>query len=56
MVGLSEVDPDVVSVATMLSMDHESLGEENELYQVRAFRLLCQSMLQAHPYFLQDIV
>jgi hypothetical protein len=33
MVGPGEVDPDVFSVPAMLSMDHESLGEENELYQ-----------------------
>jgi len=36
MVGPGEVDPDVVSIPAMLSMDHESLGEENELYQVRS--------------------
>ena len=36
MVGPGEVDPDVVSVPAMLSMDHESLEEENELYQVRS--------------------
>ncbi|KAI0255431.1 hypothetical protein BJV78DRAFT_1326174 [Lactifluus subvellereus] len=35
MVGPGEVDPDMLSVPAMLSMNHESLGEENELYQVR---------------------
>jgi hypothetical protein len=35
MVGPGEVDPDLFSVPAMLSMDHESLGEDNELYQVR---------------------
>ncbi|KAH9960287.1 hypothetical protein BC827DRAFT_1208521 [Russula dissimulans] len=33
MVGPGEVDPDVFSVPAMLSLNHESLGEENELYQ-----------------------
>ncbi|KAI9512139.1 hypothetical protein F5148DRAFT_1297624 [Russula earlei] len=33
MVGPGEVDPDVFSVPAMLSMNHESLGEDNELYQ-----------------------
>lgn len=35
MVGPGEVDPDMFSVPAMLSMNHESLGEENKLYQVR---------------------
>ena len=56
MVGLSEVNPNVISVPVMLSMDHKLLREENELYQVHVFHLLCQSVLQAHPYFPQDIV
>jgi tuberous sclerosis 2 len=37
MVGPGEVDPDMLSVPAMLSMDHESLGEDDELYQVRFF-------------------
>jgi len=38
MVGPGEVDPDVFSVPGMLSMDHESVEEEeNELYQVHLF-------------------
>jgi len=37
MVGPGEVDPNLVSVPAMLSMDHKSLGEENELYQVGTF-------------------
>ena len=56
MVGLSEVNPDIVLVAAMLSMDHKSLREENKLYQVCMFCLLCQSVLRAHLYFPQDIV
>jgi len=52
MVGPGEVDPDVVSVPAMLAMDHESLGEENELYQVRAFPVsLCQSRAASPPVF-----
>ena len=35
MVGPGEVDPDLFSVPAILSMNHESLGEDNELYQVR---------------------
>jgi tuberous sclerosis 2 len=35
MVGPGEVDPDMLSVPAMLSMNHESLGEDDELYQVR---------------------
>lgn len=34
MVGPGEVDPDLFSVPAMLSGNHESLEEENELYQV----------------------
>jgi tuberous sclerosis protein 2 len=41
MVGPGEVDPDVFSVPAMLSMDHESLGDENELYQVRLCSAFC---------------
>jgi hypothetical protein len=42
MVGPGEVDPDVFSVPAMLSMGHESLEEENELYQVR----LCSALIK----------
>lgn len=42
MVGPGEVDPDVFSVPATLSMDHESLGEENELFQVR----LCPALIR----------
>ena len=56
MVGPGEVDPDVFSVPAMLSMDHESLGEENELYQVR----LCSTLVKTCDFVTtissQDIV
>jgi tuberous sclerosis protein 2 len=35
MVGPGEVDPDMLSVPAVLSMNHEPLSEEDELYQVR---------------------
>jgi len=53
MVGPGEVDPDVFSVPAMLSMNHESLGEENELYQVRFLRCVNPTRalsLPCHPY------
>jgi tuberous sclerosis protein 2 len=50
MVGPGEVDPDVFSVPAMLSMDHESLGEENELYQVRLCHLLGRFATLLLPY------
>ncbi|KAI0297014.1 hypothetical protein B0F90DRAFT_1819566 [Multifurca ochricompacta] len=39
MVGPGEVDPDMLSVPAMLSMSHDILDEENELYQdiIRTF-------------------
>ena len=40
MVGPGEVEPDLFSVPAMLSGDHESPGEENELYQVCLCSLL----------------
>ena len=40
MIEPGEVNPNVVSVPTMPSMDHESLAEEDKLIQVRS--ILCQ--------------
>ena len=51
MVGPGEVDPDVFSVPAMLSMDHESLGEENELYQVRLRPVLVRLSSLLLPYY-----
>jgi tuberous sclerosis protein 2 len=36
MVGPGEVDPDTLSIPAVLSMNHEPLSEEDELYQVRS--------------------
>ena len=52
MVGPGEVDPDVISVPAMLSMDHESLGEENELYQVRSVQCLVITKCREHCFLL----
>ncbi len=56
MVGPGEVDPDLYSVPAMLSMDHESLGEENELYQVRLCLVLVKACGFVTIILLQDIV
>lgn len=56
MVGPGEVDPDVFSVPAMLSMDHESLGEENELYQVRLCSVLVKTCDYVTTISSQDIV
>jgi tuberous sclerosis 2 len=56
MVGPGEVDPDVFSVPAMLSMNHESLGEENELYQVRLCSVLVKTCDFVTTISSQDIV
>jgi hypothetical protein len=58
MVGPGEVDPDVFSVPAMLSMDHESLDEGNELFQVcLSVPLFVRSCgLRLLPMSLQEIV
>ena len=56
MVGPGEVDPDVFSVPAMLSMDHESLGEENELYQVCLRPVLVRACDFVTTLLSQDIV
>ena len=50
MVGPGEVDPDVFSIPAMLSMDHGSLGEDNELYQVCVCSVLVRVATLLLPY------
>ena len=56
MVGPGEADPDVFSVPAMLSMDHESLAEENELYQVCLCSVLVKTCDFVTTILSQDIV
>ena len=50
MVGPGEVDPDMLSVPAVLSMNHDPLSEEDELYQVH-FYLSRASMDGSTPFF-----
>lgn len=56
MVGPGEVDPDLFSIPAMLSMDHGSLGEENELYQVCLCSVLVKACDLVTTISSQDIV
>ena len=50
MVGPGEVDPDMLSVPAVLSMNHEPLSEDEELYQVRA-SLACVFSVKTNTFF-----